>query len=567
MKKSIVLALGLHLIGTGLFAQTLQEALTKTDNERFEAAGADFRALIAKEPTKGDFYFFAGENFFKNDKLDSAMTMYKKGTEVQATNPLNYVGIGKILLFQGNDTEANANLFKAKTLGNNKNAAVLIEVAEALIENHKSKNPAEAVKLLNDAIKLDSKNPYAYILLGDALLEQNPSDGGPAIKQYETATKLNPKSTRGILRIGKLYERGKNYQLALDYYKKAESIDSTFAPAYREKAEVYHRAGQDEKAVQAYKKYLSLNDNIEAHDRYASFLFLTKKYKEAISEIEGVQQKDTHSAFLYRILGFSYYELGDKADPEAYKKGLKAIETFFHMTEGKNFKYLANDYKYRGLLMAKTGSDSLGVMEIEKAIAMDSSTNCELYSEIAKIYKKAKRYEKAAAAFEKRGTCSKPLGAQEFFDKGQAYFFWAGLKEKEATDAKDAATKAKKDQEAKELFVKADTAFANVARLSPTYAIAYFWRGSANIHLDTKDETGAAKPHYEKGLSLVKPEERASPGNKSKVIEACLYLGSHYAFSKEKDLAKAKEYFTIVKELDPNNKAAKDFFASPAGKQ
>jgi len=46
------------------------------------------------------------------------------------------------------------------------------------------------------------------------------------------------------LRAGKLYQRGRNYQLALDLYKKAEGIDPTFAPAYREKAELYHLAGQ-----------------------------------------------------------------------------------------------------------------------------------------------------------------------------------------------------------------------------------------------------------------------------------------------------------------------------------
>ena len=33
-----------------------------------------------------------------------------------------------------------------------------------------------------------------------------------------------------------------------------------------------------------------------------------------------------------------------------------------------------------------------------------------------------------------------------------------------------------------------------------------------------------------------------------------------------KEYVKAKEYFTIIKELDPNNKKQIDFFKSPAGK-
>ncbi len=546
-------------------AQSLSDATGKTENERFEAAAADFRALIAKEPNKAENYFYFGENYFKNSDLDSALLMYQKAAEVQATNPLGYVGIGKVLLWQGKETEANTNLFKAKTLGP-KNAVSLMKIGEAYTIAPNNKNLAEAVKLLTDAIKHDGKNPEPHILMGDALLEQNPTDGGPAIKEYEKAAELDKKSVKAILRIGKLYQRGRSYDLAMDYYKKAEAIDATFAPAYREKAELWHKAGKDDKAIENYKKYLELNNSLAARDRYASFLFLNKQYKEAVSEIEAIQQKDKSSPYLYRILGYAYCELGDKADKDAYTKGLSAINTFFDKTGGKNFKYIADDYKYKGLLMARGGNDSLGVLEIEKAIAMDPAANCELNGEIGKVFVKSKKYDKAIPYFEKKGACAKGLNGQDYFEYGRAYYYLGGAREKEAAEIKDAATKAKKELEAKEYFVKADTCFSKLCQSNTSFATAYFWRGRSNIHIDAKDELGLAKPHYEKGLSLVKPEERASGSNKSNVIEACLYLGSHYAFSKEKDIAKAKEYFTIVKDLDPNNKAQKDFFASPAAK-
>jgi hypothetical protein len=35
--------------------------------------------------------------------------------------------------------------------------------------------------------------------MGDALLEKNPTEGGPAIKQYDKFSELNPKSPKGIL--------------------------------------------------------------------------------------------------------------------------------------------------------------------------------------------------------------------------------------------------------------------------------------------------------------------------------------------------------------------------------
>src|ERR1700739_684679 len=161
-------------------AQTLQDAITKTENERFDVAAADFRQLITKEPHKGDNYFYFGENYFKNDNLDSALIMYKKGSEVQPTNGLNFVGIGKVLLAKGKEADANTNLFKAKTLGA-KNANILIELADAYITApERLRKPDEAIVLLDNALKLESKNAEAHILKGDALEILHPTEGGPS---------------------------------------------------------------------------------------------------------------------------------------------------------------------------------------------------------------------------------------------------------------------------------------------------------------------------------------------------------------------------------------------------
>lgn len=553
MKKITLISAGLVLANMS-FAQTLQDAITKSDNERYQAAAADFRALIAKEANKGDNYFYYGENFFKKGDLDSANIYYQKGAELNATYPLNYVGIGKVLWYKGKSADAKTNFFKAATLGANKNTEVMRKTAEAYI-NADNKSLDEAITLLNAAIKIDPKNAENHLLMGDALLEKNPTEGGPAIKEYDKFTELNPKSPKGILRAGKLYQRGRNYQLALDLYKKAEGIDATFAPAYREKAELYHLAGQKANAVESYKKYLELNNSEEARERYAAFVFNNKQYADAISEIEKLQNAGNNNLYLDRYLGYSYAELGNKTDSMAYKKGLNAINKFFDKSSKvSNFKYVATDYKYKGLLLAKTGKDSLGVLEMEKAIALDPKMANDVLREMAKAQIKAKKYGQSIATYERiMGGDPKNLNAQDWYEFGRAYYYDGGAKQRE-----------KKDVEALGQFVKADTCFSKLAQISPAYAIAYFWRGKANVQQDVKDEKGLAKPHYEKAISLVKPEEKA--GVKQNLIEAYLYLGSHFAFSKEKDLTKAKEYFNLVKELDPANKAANDFFKSPAGK-
>lgn len=535
-------------------AQTLQDAIKKTTNERFESAAADFRSLIAKEPTKGENYFYYGENFLKNGDSDSALVFFQKGTELNPTYALNYVGIGKVNLYAGKDADAKTAFFKAATLSNNKNAEVMRKTAEAYI-NAPQKNPDEAIKLLTNATKIDSKNPDNFILMGDAVLEKNPTDGGPAIKNYNQATALDPKSAKGILRTGKLYERGQNYQLALDLYKQAIAADPNYAPAYREIAELYHKAKQDGKAIENYKKYLELNDSPIARERYATFLFSNKNYADAVTEITALQTAGNNNFYLDRYLGYSYAELGDKTDKDAYTKGLASINKFFDKSASRaNFKYLPSDYKYKGLLLAKSGQDSLGILEIEKAINLDPTITADMLREIASIQMKAKKYAAVCGTYEKLlAGDPKNLKAQDWYEFGRANYYEGGNKQRE-----------KKDADAIISFIKADTCFSKLCQLNPSYPMGYYWRGRVNAQIDPKDEKALAKPHYEKALEITKPDQKAT--YKTNIIEANSYLGSHFAFSKEKDLAKAKEYFKAIQELDPNNKAAIDFFKSPAGK-
>jgi len=303
---------------------------------------------------------------------------------------------------------------------------------------------------------------------------------------------------------------------------------------------LYHKADQDKNALESIKKYLELNGNsYYARSRYASFLFESKKYAECIKEIEEIQKKDSSDAYLYRLLGYAYDEVGSKTDSAAYAKGLRDMNKFFEKTSGKNFNYIADDYRHKGDELSKLGKDSLGTLELQKAIDLDPTKNCELYGDIGKIWMKAKKYDKAIAAYEKLPTCGKTLSGQNYYDLGRAYFY--GPKD----------------------FVKADTCFSKLIQASPpTYPVGYFWRGKANVQLDQKNEKWLAKPYYEKALEIVKPEERAA--NKSNVIEACSYLGYYYAKMKDND--KAKSYSTIVQELDPNNEKAKTFFKGLTGK-
>lgn len=540
-------------------AQTLQDIIKKTTNENFDAAASDFRQLIAKDPSKGEYYFYFGENYFKNEDIDSANLYYNKGVEVNATNPLNYVGLGKVLLAKGNVADAKTQFYRAATLGGNKNTEVMRRTAEAWLSTD-NKNADEALTLANNAVKAEPKNPENFIILGDAQLEKNPTDGGPPIKSYKMATTLNPKSSRGTLREGKLYQRGRNYQLALDKYKEALSLDASYAPAYREIAELYYLAGQPAKSIENWKKYLELNNSDQARYRFMTALFANKQYADAVTEYESLKKSGFNNVYLERIAGYAYAESGNKTDTAAYTKGLQAMNAFF-TSAGPNFKYKAADYKYKGLLLLRMGKDSLSKLEMDKAIALDPSSAADIHSELAASAMKAKKYDKAIEYYTmKTASNPKSMSNNDYFNLGRAYYYSAGIIQNEANALKDPKLRKKKEEEAQPLFVKADSAFMKLAELNPSWPVSYTWRGRTNSILDPKAEKDSTKIYFEKVLTLVKPEEKTTT-YKSNVIEAYEYLGYYYVTKKDK--AKADETWEAVRAIDPNNEKAKAYFAPP----
>jgi tetratricopeptide (TPR) repeat protein len=526
MKKIAVFA---TLLCTGLQAQTLKDAVYKTDNERFSEASSEFKALVAKEPT-GVNYFYFGENYYEWGEKDSAMMIWKAGSEKDLVSPMSAVAKGKMLWVSGSKDAAKVEFTKALTTTKNKNAEVMRAIAETYIESE-NKSLDEAIALLETATKLDPKNEDGHLLLGDALLEKTPTNGSPAIVSYKKVLEINPKSPRGIVRIAKLYQRAQNFEEANKYYQEAKAVDATYAPAYRENAELNMMFKQNAKAIENWKKYLELNNSDDARYRFATAMYSGKQYCEVIPEIEGLQGKGFNNFYMERMLTYSYYECGKDAD--FAKKGLAASDRFFQMAPSD--KVIFKDYKYRGLILSKSGSDSLAIIELEKASAIDQEAAKELAPDIAKLYSKLKKYDKVIAIYEaKKG--SSALTATEQFELGNAYF------------------KGPKD------YVKADTAYATVLSLSPNYYPAAYYRARCAYIFDPNKEKWAAKPYLEKVIELVKPEERASKNNKPLVMEAAKYLGDYYVNSAEKDTAKAKSYWNIVKELDPADKQAEAFF-------
>jgi len=529
--------IGAAFLSSLTFGQTLKDAIYKTDNERYADAIKAFAALVKADPMNGELYFYYGDCYFDKGLVDSAKMMWNKSYEVDKLRALPFVAAGRVLWIDGKKPEAKVEFDKAFALTKKdklKRAEVIRGMAKIFIKSD-VKDYDQALLILEEAIVKDPKNEDNLLLKGDALYAKTPDDASLAIKSYLAVLDINPKSPRGVVRVANIYRAAQNQELANQKYKEAKLIDSTYAPAYRANAELNMRFGKKKAAIEDWQKYLRLNNNLEARYLYATALFNAKEFCEAIAEVNTLNTMNFSNFYTERMLAFSYLECN--MDSTSIKKGLEASARFFAVVPANMISYM--DYKTKGALLMKAGMDSLGLVEYEKAIAVNEIAAKEMSGEVASKYFKAKKYNKAIEVFTMRSKMV-TLNSAEEFELGKAYYI--GQKN----------------------FTLADTAFSHVNKLSPSYLPGYRWRALANIGLDTNNERWLAQPYYEKIIELVKIEERTLPTNKTMMLEACRYLCDYYTKSTAKDLPKVKSFYDIILLIDPNDAQAKAGIAALA---
>jgi len=108
MRGLIFSSILLVLFTVDVKSQSLDDAKKLTLNEQYESASSMFLRLVAKFPMKGDYWFYFGENLLKSENTDSAETLFSSGIQNEPSNPLNFVGLGKVYKTNGRIEDADA---------------------------------------------------------------------------------------------------------------------------------------------------------------------------------------------------------------------------------------------------------------------------------------------------------------------------------------------------------------------------------------------------------------------------------------------------------------------------
>jgi tetratricopeptide (TPR) repeat protein len=555
--KVAVAALGLVLVGSASYAQSLDDAKKAIGAEQYQKAKSMLKNLTVSEPNKDENYFYLGWVYLQQDEPDSAKLTFNKGLAISPKSALNLVGLGAVARLDKDQATATSDFNQAISISK-KDADPYVYIGKSylLMPNGGAVAPADAnaaIDILNKGIAFNTKDPDLYLTLGAAQLSQLKSTD--AYGNFTTVQSLNPKSAAASVALGVISKYANNYEDAENNFKAAIAIDPNYGPAYREWAETDLRwansdakmSAKKQEAVEHYQKYLSLTDmSLESQMRYADFLISAKDpadYKILEQLATDMSKSASTNLRIYRYLGYAAYENKD------YAAGLTALNTW--MTKADPKRIIPADYLYLGRLQIATGKDSLGVQNLKKAYDLDS-TQADVFQEIAKSDYTNKKYLEAANAYKEYIDKSHKATLNDYLSEALSFY-----KEYTTEYYSKAVPKPVADTA---LLTKSDTAFSYIQHkaTAPVAIVALYQAREQDFkEPDRTTSKGLAKPFYEQYIALT-TAKGIKDGDKPFLAEAYDYLGRYYERA-VKDDAKATEAYTNALANSPSDSEALDY--------
>ncbi|MDR1699122.1 MAG: tetratricopeptide repeat protein [Prevotellaceae bacterium] len=536
MKKIIIAALALFLSASA-FANN-QKGIDFYNAGQLQPAKAFFDNAAQNAET----FYYLGRIAFDQGRIDEAAACFQKGVQADPANLLNKIGEGMVLLKQ-NNLKAAADIFKAATGVNKRDADVYIAVAYAYLNNGMITEARENLELSR---RYNYQNPRLFLLEGDIYAAEN--NIGAAASAFNQALQLDPKLKEAYLKYARVYYTI-NPDLAVERLQQLLQIDPNCIIAYREMGEIFFYNRQFTKASEAYSNFFAEGAGIYSIDdiaRYAFILFSGKEFDRSLEMVKKGLQQDANHFLLNRLNMYNEYELKN------YDAASQAANTFFALNSENN-KFVALDYIFYGRLLLAQGNTEAALASFKKAIEIDPS-NAEINKEIAELYSDAKDFDNGLAYYAKFIEASgDKLVNTDYFAYGQYIYKAASNIVNNNPAPLTPELTAKKDS----LLNLADAQFAIVQERAPNSHLGAFWRGHTKALMDMTSELGLAKEHYETVVAiLTNPELELTAARQRDLITAYHYLANY--FYSQKMFEDSKIFWNKILELDPAYQPALD---------
>ncbi|WP_270088753.1 tetratricopeptide repeat protein [Sphingobacterium sp. SYP-B4668] len=549
-------------------AQSLKDAQAAMEAEQYDKAKVMLENLVQKKPKDGENYFYLGQIYLVNDRVDSAAIIFNNGLTNDPKNiQLNTVGLGIVDLKNNNQAAAEQKFTTATSDLGKKDYLPLYFSGRALIDAPKP-DFAKALEYLTQAKAKNAKDALVPLALGDAYAGMNESS--LAYVQYRDALTLDEGLLRAKIGQAVITRRAQAYDVAIEQLNALTQEFAAYAPTFRELAETYRASSLKEddeekykainkQGVDAYKKYLDLtgDKSLEAKIRYADFLVYAREYAELKKVSEELAQNPDVDPKIYRYLGYGAYN-----QDKDYAKSLEYLNSLF--AKMKPERIISRDYLFAGLANigvaaadttgASVANRDKGIELLKKAIEMDKD---ELLPEVAETaFAKYQDQDMAAAAMIFEIPASMPE-SEYYYDAN----YYIGEINYNLGQKKVAA-----EEDGKVYFDKADKGFGVVVAATKQEVVdkylipALYYRGFAQLGLDNIAEPekiqGLFVPSFTKLIEVIKAKPADAKYNEY-LVDANNYLG-YYNYAKG-DNAKAKEHFQATLSINPEDEFAKSY--------
>ncbi len=187
-------------------------------------------------------------------------------------------------------------------------------------------------------LKRNPRNATAYYGLGDALIRKARESGDPAYfnraeEALEKSLEITPKNAGAKRHLAYVSYSRHEFESAAIHARKAIEMDSTDADSYGVLGDALLEVGEYEKAEEAYKRMMELNESLYSYSRLAGLKSMRGHVTGAMADLQraitagrDAKQPAESVAWAEWQLGIDHFSLGNLEKAETYFR--QSLETY-----------------------------------------------------------------------------------------------------------------------------------------------------------------------------------------------------------------------------------------------
>lgn len=287
-------------------ANRMQRAETLFNDGQFDAAIAEYQAVIVAEPLNDVAYARMVKPLILTRKIDKAVEAARRALQINDQRAENLTALAEALDWQGNYIEALDFALRATELAPHSSTAWAI-VAEVYADLNR---PERALPAAQKAVQLDDRNYDAHRNLGYA--QEARGRYRDAIPAYQRAIQLRPKFGYLYISLARNYRALNNFKDAIATLQQALQVDPKNPQVYDELGWTYQLAGDSARAIAQLRKAIEVDPNYEvAYGHLGHVYFVQQDWQGAVNQLEkAIQLGGTRLEYYYK-LGIAYVNLKD----------------------------------------------------------------------------------------------------------------------------------------------------------------------------------------------------------------------------------------------------------------